>query len=202
MSSWTFKPVSHARDGVKQCLDERGAVRFPFLQFVEGAERLPQIMPGHCRASRLRRTPSAGEERQKLLIHRRTSSSMARPPRHEAANALEVVNVEEKELAAQTPARTAGAHNIQLRIRGSQSLRYLRQGDEGARGRETPQQDDIIEAVLRSRHAWDPPWKRKHCCPTPGPPVRARPAAESGETTDPGPHFADYAVDPPGAEER
>ena len=63
----------------------------------------------------------------------------------------------------------------------------------------SPAQDDVIERILRSRGGWDPPWKRRR--PVRRPPVRAGPAAEPGHTTDSGPDFADYAVDPPGAEE-
>jgi hypothetical protein len=60
-------------------------------------------------------------------------------------------------------------------------------------------QDDVIEAVLRCRGAWHPPWKRRRTARRP--PARAGSATTPGDTTESGPDFADYAVDPPGAGE-
>jgi hypothetical protein len=63
----------------------------------------------------------------------------------------------------------------------------------------SPAQDDVIEAVLPCRGAWDPPWKCQP--PARGPPARASPELDSLEPNEPRPGFDDYAVDPPGADD-
>ena len=68
-----------------------------------------------------------------------------------------------------------------------------------------PEQEDVIERVLRHLHLWDPPWKRQRKVRGPPPPSLSRPATTAQgatpfgndpEVIDPSIDDEFYAIDP------
>ena len=59
----------------------------------------------------------------------------------------------------------------------------------------SPEQDDVIERILRARGQWDPPWKRVRRARGP-PPCEPSKRVGSGETIDPQPDVDDYYEGP------
>jgi hypothetical protein len=64
-----------------------------------------------------------------------------------------------------------------------------------------PEQEDVIERILRHLNLWDPPWRRARKAR--GPPLApyATTAPDRSNTVDPLPNDESYSVDPPGPEE-
>jgi hypothetical protein len=60
-----------------------------------------------------------------------------------------------------------------------------------------PEQEEVIERVLRHLHLWDPPWKRQRKVRGPPPPSLSRPAASAPEAPTFGkdPEVADPVID-------
>jgi hypothetical protein len=67
----------------------------------------------------------------------------------------------------------------------------------------SPEQDDVIEKILRHLQIWDPPWQRERAPRTRAPPPpsvldHAPPTNEPAELIDPPVDDERYMVDPPG----
>jgi hypothetical protein len=60
----------------------------------------------------------------------------------------------------------------------------------------SPDQDDLIERILRHLHLWDPPWKRQSRARGPPSLANAAPSQAPARTIDPIIDDELYAIDP------